>query len=303
MELQKSGVVTPPKPTPEVPTKAIRPRTWDDYIGQDAMRERLRLHANAALSDNRRMDHVLLIGPPGAGKTTLAEVIAHSMRTAFKSYVWPLDFDVLQQVVGQFTGVVLFDEIHRGGMNKQEKLLPLIEDDYLQLPNGVRLSAGNRITFIGATTEPDKVIAPLYDRFPIKPAFDDYTDEEMALIVKRMAKILNADATPEMLIALGRATGGVPRNAESFVVTLRDMQTQGLHPTADSVLRMCRVTPEGLTVDHIEYLATLKAMGGTAGLRTLATHLRLPEPFVRELERLLVKQGKVQYGERGRVLQ
>lgn len=283
--------------------KPLRPKTWSEYVGQDSLRERLQLHAEAAVKAHRRMDHVLLIGPPGSGKTTLSAVIAQSMNVPFKSYMWPLEFDTLQQIVSSGSGVVLLDEIHRGTPARQEWLLPLIEDDYIQLKNGARIQAGGRLTIVGATTEPDRVITPLFDRFPIKPAFDDYSDDEMAQIVTRMAQISGATLDSKMALELGKATGGVPRNAESFITTLRDMQEKGVSDTTAEVLRICRVRADGLTQDHQDYLATLRQMGGTAGLRMVATHMRKPEPYVRDLERLLVKKGLIRYGERGRVLQ
>lgn len=291
--------------TPVVSVKKanpIRPTTWADYVGQQNMRSQLDIHTGSALARGERLDHVLLIGPPGCGKTTVSRVIATAMGVDFDEYVMPIQFPVLENLVRSFTGVLLLDEIHRAKAYLQESLLTLLEDGYLQLPSGERIYTEDRITVIGATTEPEKVIAPLYDRFPIQPAFDDYTDEEMGEIVMRMAKVLGARVDPSTATALGRAAGGTPRKAKGIVSMLRDMQQKSLDDSVGSVLRACRLTDDGLTVNHLRYLDTLNRVGGTAGIDLLANHLRLPKETILDLERLLVRQGRITYGKRGRSL-
>lgn len=281
----------------------LRPKTADNYIGQTALKDRLSIHTTSARRRGERLDHVLLVGPPGCGKTTISQIIAAEMRQEFLSFVMPLEPKLLAGIVRNFRGIVLFDEIHRAAPKQQEQLLTVVEDGYLQMPNGSRFSTDGGLTIVAATTEPEKVIAPLYDRFPIKPVYDDYTDEEMTAIVKQKADYLGLPLEHDTAAVFGRAAGGTPRNAAAFVVMARDlMVARGVTPTAQDVLKSMRVTEDGLTEDHVRYLSILEKVGGVAGLKVLSTHLRLPESFLMDLERLLVKQNLIEFTAKGREL-
>lgn len=276
--------------------------TWDTFVGQESIKRQLRVAIAAARNEARPMEHVLLTGPPGFGKTSLSSIIAEALGDPFVEYMMPLKQSVLVNLVRKFTGVILLDELHRAPTRAQEELLPLLQFGYIQLPNGTRL-VNDWLTIIGATTEREKIIAPLYDRFVHKPEFDPYSDEEMAQIVHNMALLAEHPLSDDDAVALGKATGGSPRTARQFVLTARDLKSStGQMPSAEQVLDLNRVTPDGLTRQHKLYLEILDKLGGQAGIKPLSMMLRLHESVIMELERLLLHRGYITYGARGREL-
>lgn len=274
-----------------------RPKSWDDYIGQEKLKDRLSIHISGALERSETLDNVLLIGTPGCGKTTIAALIAQEMCQDYVSFVMPIKQTVFKRLIQMFSGVVLLDELHNLPTKQQTDLLPLIEDRYLQLDNGTRIEAPG-ITFIGATTEPKDVIGPLQERFRINPTFDEYSDSEMARIVLRMGKGNGVDFTYDEAQRLGVATGGVPRNAQSFVVMAQDLCTTN----PELILEKCRISPDGLTENHIKYLTTLNDCGSSVGIELLGAHLQLPKSMIINLERLLLKREMIEYTKQGRSL-
>jgi holliday junction DNA helicase RuvB len=275
----------------------FRPATWDGYVGQRKLKDRLQIHIAGSIEHDEQLDHVLLVGPPGCGKTTIASLIAQELGDPFESYIMPIKPQVLRRLVMSYVGVVLFDEIHRLTPRQQEDLLPLVEDDYLQLDNGTKLF-NYSLTIIGATTEPEKVIPPLYDRFQIKPPWDDYKDDEMGLILSNMATKMGVEFTNEEAELLGRAAGGVPRNAKSIVSMARDLDSTDV----DLILHKCRLSRDGLTEMHRRYIKVLKECGGVAGLDIIGAHLRLPKSILVDLERLLMQRQMIEYTKQGRSL-
>lgn len=283
----------------------LRARSWDQFIGQADMRRRLNTHIQAALAERRMLPHVLLAGPPGFGKTTLAQIIGSDLGDRLQFVTMPIDLGpVLRQ--WQPGGILFLDEIHRATKAQQEDLLPLLEpgsgtEAYIQLKTGGRLSVPH-ITVIGATTEADKIIPPLYDRFTIKPSFVDYSDEEMGQIVIGMADRMGLDIPDSLAIALGQATGGTPRNAKQLVFAARDLACSGEPATLGNILALSGREADGLTVEHLKYLDLLAQQDGRAALPTMSALLRLHPSTVRELERLLLTRGLVQYSPQGRTL-
>ena len=266
----------------------IRPETWDDYVGQEAMKDRLAVHISSALIREETLDHILLTGPPGCGKTSLASIIATEFGEPFTSFLMPIKEKALLLFLRQRHGVVLFDEIHRLSVKQQEALLPLVEDGYYQLDNGDRVYADN-LTIIGATTEPEKIIPPLFDRFPIKPPFDDYTADEMRDIVHRMAYASGIELDDMQAAVLGSAAGGVPRGGAlavgAVVPVLRalrgaDRHDRAGHPAGDpdagvrhrSPCRRGRARPLRTLADHRRAGRVRGRAGGRTGARSGLAH-------------------------------
>lgn len=282
---------------------AFRPATWDELVGQHATKDQLDVHIQSALKRGKALDHVLLTGTAGSGKTSLAYCIAERMGEPVECLTMPVTLKALLQVVRSFDGVLILDEIHRAG-KLMEDLLPLLEFGYIQSPSGQKYYA-EHLTVIGCTTEQQKIIPPLWDRFGIIPDQELYTDDEMADIVIRMARksdpVVSIEEDDAMM--LGRATAGVPRKARKLILSMRDLsEKHGRPATADEALAMCRTDIDGLTVTHMRYLHILDSLGGTAGLKTICSLLELNDSFVTDHERLLLKQGLINRTGQGREL-
>lgn len=275
---------------------------WAEYIGQQQLMDRLFVHIQAALNRDATLDHVLLVGPPGAGKSTLARVIAATLGKPIIDVKMPVDERTLLRMFRVAMDCVVFlDEIHGLNRRMQEMLLPVILEGYVQDRRGRRYPLDN-VTVVAATSEREKVIATLYSRFKIKPEFEDYTDEEMAAVVRQMADRAGVSLEDDTIEALARATGGSPRMAGDLVIAARDLAEAGREVEAQSVLTLVAVDEEGLSTLHQRYLAVLSEVGGQAGRSTLEQMLRLPGQTVRELERLLVSRGYVEFSKSGREL-
>jgi Holliday junction DNA helicase RuvB len=279
-----------------------RPADLSGFVGQKRLINRLQIHIASALRDHRPLEHTLLTGPPGFGKTTLAYLIAGLLDDPLETLVMPVSEKALQAVITSHDGVLLLDELHAASKSQQESLLPLLSSGYMQARSGYRVEAGF-LTIVGATTEPEKVIAPLYDRFRIKPVFEDYSDADMAQIVMSMAQMAGLEISVDEATILGRATGGTPRNAAELVDAGHALQGDSHEaPSAQDILAFCEIDLDGLSKRHMQYLKTLAQFGGTRGLRQIATVLRLSDSFCLELERLMFKQDLITYGAAGREL-
>jgi Holliday junction DNA helicase RuvB len=277
---------------------ALRPTDWDQFVGQEKLKERLEFHIDAAIDRNDMLAHLLLVGPPGTGKTSLARLVAKKLQVEIRSYVMPIKMKVLQKAIENYTGTLFLDEIHRMSRKDQECLLPVLEDGFWQLDNGSRQAINGRLTVIGATTEPEKIISPLHDRFIIRPRFEEYTNAEMALIVKKMADKLGMPISQHECDVFGKASAGVPRQARTIVMAARDLKANN----PEEVLRICSITHDGLTEHHIAYLVALHELGMLAGVDLLVNQLRLPKEIILATEALLVKKRMIEYTSKGRQL-
>ena len=236
------------------------------------------------------------------GKTSLAEIIAAEMSADLLALTMTPNFKMqfLYKKIKDFEGGVIFlDEIHTLPKKSQHYLLDVLEKKKMTYDSGKVEYIDKPITFIGATTDPDDLIEPLYDRFPIRHTLLPYSDLEMAKIVERMALQLALYPTKEACMALGRASAGVPRQARRLVFAAQDV---GGLDNVDEILSACGITPEGLTEDHLAYMRSLYELGGKAGIVNLANHSGRPRDIVERLEKLLVTKAYVEITPSGRVL-
>lgn len=283
-------------------TDQFRASSWDEYIGQEELKRTLRINIDAAVATNRRMLHTLLATDPGFGKTTLANIIAEESYTELMSLTMPMSIETIIARLRSWNGGTLFlDEIHRATKAQQEDLLPALSEGYLQTKYGERVPIPF-VTIVGATTEPDKIIPPLFDRFELTPGFVPYTDTELQLIVQGMGSKIDIEFTDETAIRLGRASGGVPRAASKIVLAARTLADTGNPVTVEEILRLAGRDEDGLDHRHIEYLQALKKYGGVAGLEKIQNLIRLPRPTLMNLERLLIQRELITHGTKGREL-
>lgn len=281
--------------------EAHRPTSWDELIGQDALKRYITLLVDSSLIDNSPLPSILLVSNPGMGKSSLIELIAQESLQPLEYCTAPVDNQYLSAAVEAGIGIFAIDEIHQLTRKQQEYLLPVIEDRI------VRDRRGNanpvEITIIGATTDGDKVIRPLWERFRHKPTFDPYTDEEITKIIQNMAARFDLEVTEEWAASLVGATMNIPRRARNIVDTAKRMALVNQEvPDPEEVLAALRTTDTGLTTEHLRYLTTLQSAGEIAGLDTMRQLLGYPAGHIELLEVDMIRQGLLVRGGRGREL-
>lgn len=211
---------------------SLRPQTLDEYIGQDKVKENMKIYIEAAKKREEPLDHVLLYGPPGLGKTTLSNIIANEMHSKIKITSGPAiekpgDLAALLTNLSEFD-VLFIDEIHRLSKNVEEILYPALEDYTLDIIIGKGPSARSirldlpKFTLIGATTKAGSLTTPLRDRFGIVNRLELYSTEDLATIVKRSSSILEVEIEEEAAIEIARRSRGTPRIANRLLKRVRD---------------------------------------------------------------------------------
>jgi Holliday junction DNA helicase RuvB len=299
---------------------ALRPKTMDDFIGQQAIIDNLRIFVRAALKRGEPLDHVLLSGPPGLGKTSLAYVIAEEMGVELRTASGPtLDRggDLAAILTNLNAGDVLFiDEIHRMNMAVEEVLYPAMEDFEIDLVLGAGPGAQSvklplqPFTMIGATTRSGMLSSPLRARFGIHCTFDFYPPNELATIIKNSAARLNVHATSDGINELAGRSRGTPRIANRLLRRVRDFaEVEGdgsiTQKAATSALDRLEVDAVGLDKMDRRILTTITTTfsGGPVGLQTLAAAIGESKDTIEEThEPFLIQSGYLERTPRGRVV-
>lgn len=278
------------------------PRSWDEYVGQDHLKNVLNVHCESALAlDKRSIDPVLLDGPPGCGKTLLASLIARKLGVEFEVMAMT-DFNPnrLVELIRRHNGVILLDEIHAASKAQLESLLTLLEQGWYQ-HRGFRSRAQPDITFVGATTERHKLPPALVDRFKIAPGFDPYTIEDMEYIGLGMLNRLGMLHDREFIEAVAPAAAGIPRRLEPMVIMKRDLYVTDRPDNAENVLDMLRLTHDGLSRTEVDYLKFLKERG-ICGENLLMQYLRVGKTELYEIERVFLERGFIDRLPNGRMI-
>jgi len=306
--------------TEDVQENAIRPAKLVDYIGQEVVKEQMEIFISAARKRSEALDHTLVFGPPGLGKTTLSHIIANEMGVSLKSTAGPVlekAGDLAAMLTNLEEGDVLFiDEIHRLSPAIEEILYPAMEDYQLDIMIGEGPSARSLklelppFTLVGATTRAGLLTSPLRDRFGIVQRLEFYSVQELSLIVKRSALIMNIECDDEGAVEIARRSRGTPRIANRLLRRVRDysqVKADGkiAGDIAETALDMLSIDKNGF--DHMDrrLLMTMieKFDGGPVGVDSIAAAISEERGTVEDiLEPYLIQQGFIQRTPRGRVV-
>ncbi len=315
-----SRIVTPERRSDDVGDTALRPQLLSEFVGQAQARKNLSIFIEAARKRNEALDHVLFVGPPGLGKTTLAQIVARELGVGFRATSGPViakagDLAALLTNLEE-RDVLFIDEIHRLSPAVEEVLYPAMEDFQLDLIIGEGPAARSvkielaKFTLVGATTRAGLLTNPLRDRFGIPVRLNFYTEEELEKIVTRGARVLNIGMTPDGANEIARRARGTPRIAGRLLRRVRDFASAADASSidraiADHALSALEVDAAGLDAMDRRYLTTiaLNYGGGPVGVETMAAALSEPRDAIEDIiEPFLIQCGYLQRTPRGRLL-
>ena len=300
--------------------RAVRPKTLAEYEGQPKVRDQMQLFVDAARNRTEPLDHTLIFGPPGLGKTTLANIIAHEMGASLKSTSGPVlerAGDLAAILTNLEEGDVLFiDEIHRLSASVEEVLYPAMEDYQLDIMIGEGPAARSikldlpPFTLVGATTRAGLLTSPLRDRFGIVQRLEFYSEADLANIVGRSARLMGVDCEPEGASEIAKRSRGTPRIANRLLRRVRDfaeVRADGVisKQVADDALNLLHVDARGFDQMDRKLLSVLANHfnGGPVGIESLATSLGEERGTLEEvIEPYLIQQGYLHRTPRGRTL-
>jgi len=309
----------PASPREEAIERALRPKLFDEYVGQTKAREQLEIFIGAAKKRSEALDHVLLFGPPGLGKTTLSHIIAHELGVNMRQTSGPVlekPKDLAALLTNLEKNDVLFiDEIHRLSPVVEEILYPALEDYQIDIMIGEGPAARSikldlqPFTLVGATTRAGMLTNPLRDRFGIVARLEFYTPEELARIVKRSAGLLNVPTDAEGGFEIARRSRGTPRIANRLLRRVRDYaDVKGVGEItlaiANMALAMLDVDPQGFDVMDRKLLEAVihRFDGGPVGLDNIAASIGEERDTIEDvIEPYLIQQGFLQRTPRGRI--
>ena len=318
--MEQPDSLTDPARQPDDPDAALRPRSLGEFVGQAAARDNLRVFIEAARGRGEALDHVLFFGPPGLGKTTLAQIVAREMGVGFRATSGPVigkAGDLAALLTNLEPHDVLFiDEIHRLNPVVEEVLYPAMEDRALDLIIGEGPSARSvRIdlppfTLVGATTRQGLLTTPLRDRFGIPVRLQFYTEDELVQVVTRGAGLLGMAMHPAGAREVARRSRGTPRVAGRLLRRVRDFAnvagaSEITADLADAALTRLEIDQLGLDAMDRRYLSMIADIyrGGPVGVETLAAGLSEPRDTVEEvIEPYLIQLGLIARTARGRCL-
>jgi Holliday junction DNA helicase RuvB len=319
-KIKQARPVAPEQTQADAPDAALRPQRLEDFVGQEGVRANLRVFVDAAKARGEALDHVLFHGPPGLGKTTLAQIVARELGVNFRATSGPViqragDLAALLTNL-QPRDVLFIDEIHRLNPAVEEILYPAMEDFQLDLIIGEGPAARSvridleRFTLVGATTRSGLITTPLRERFGIPLRLDFYTPGELEHIVARGAGLLGASFTREGAAEVARRSRGTPRVAGRLLRRVRDFASVGGGgavdaAAADLALNRLGVDKLGLDMMDRRYLGVIadNYNGGPVGVETLAAALSEQRDTIEEvIEPFLIQQGLLQRTPRGRML-